>query len=130
MTGRGRSRSSKAADTTDLWLFAARSCVRGARDIFPAHEPNHEVPLTRHHPLCPQLPPGCDDGAKDEVRAVFDAYNAARDANDAAAAMKVIDPENIKHYDYLVDIARSGARDQIQRLRPRNCSRSPACVTA
>jgi hypothetical protein len=62
--------------------------------------------------------PACDDGAKEEVRAVFDAYHAARANNDAAAAMKLVDPENVKHYDYIVQVARSGTRDKIQRMKP------------
>ena len=61
---------------------------------------------------------GCDGGAKDEVKAVFDAYLAALQARDGEAFLKVIDPENVKHYDHLVQVARSGTRVAIDRMRP------------
>jgi hypothetical protein len=59
---------------------------------------------------------GCDGGAKDEVKAVFEAYTAALRAKDGDAFLKLIDPENIKSYGYLVEVARSGDRLAVQRL--------------
>ena len=58
----------------------------------------------------------CDGGARDEVRAVFDAYNAALRAHDGAGFLKLIDPENIKNYGRTVEVARTGDRNAIERL--------------
>lgn len=60
--------------------------------------------------------PGCDGGARDEVRAVFEAYNQALRDHNGDAFLKVIDPENTKHYGQLLGVARSGDRLSIERL--------------
>lgn len=56
-----------------------------------------------------------DDGAAD-VRAVYDEYNAAINRHDGDDFLRVIDPENVKHYDHFVRIAQRGTKEQIIRL--------------
>ncbi len=59
---------------------------------------------------------GCDGGARDEVKAVFEAYTSALRSKNGDAFLKLIDPENVKHYGQVVEIARSGDRLAVQRL--------------
>src|SRR5438034_1281446 len=64
------------------------------------------------------LLPACGDGggASADVRAVFDEYNAALNRRDGDGFLKVIDPDNVNHYDQYVQIARAGTHDQIVQL--------------
>jgi hypothetical protein len=59
---------------------------------------------------------GCDDGASEQVRDAFDAYKDAIAQRNGEAVLKVIDPQNVKHYDQFLQIARAGTKEQITRL--------------
>jgi hypothetical protein len=60
---------------------------------------------------------GCGDaGAEQDVRDAFDAFITAEHNKNADAMLDLIDPENIKHDDYLVEMARAGTKVQLMRL--------------
>jgi hypothetical protein len=59
---------------------------------------------------------GCNDGASEEVRDAFDAYKDAIAQRNGDALLKVIDPQNVKHYEQFLQIARAGTKEQIARL--------------
>ncbi len=60
---------------------------------------------------------GCGDDGSADVRAVYDAYNDALQRKDGEAFLKTIDPDNVKHYDQYVQLARKGTKEQIARMR-------------
>ena len=60
----------------------------------------------------------CDDGSDEGVREAFDTYASAMERHDGNALAAIIDPENIKHYDHTVDVARGGSRETVMRMSP------------
>lgn len=61
--------------------------------------------------------PGCGDAAAEQDdRDAFDAYQAAKNAHNVDGMIALIDPENLKHDDYLVQVARAGSKGDIMRL--------------
>ncbi len=67
--------------------------------------------------LCLVVAPGCDDAAEQDVRDTFDKYMAARFSGDVATLQSMVDLENIKHYDYIVQMAREGTKVQVMHMR-------------
>jgi hypothetical protein len=60
----------------------------------------------------------CDDGSEEGVREAFDAYVSALERHDGDALAAAIDPENVKHYDQVVEVARNGSKETVMRLPP------------
>src|SRR5262245_2037938 len=93
-------------------LLAAKS----PRGIVPRmHRPLMTVILSLLLLCLPLSLAGCDD-VKAEIEEVLDQYTAAKRSGDAETVLKLIDPKNIEHYDFIVQTAKSGLGTQIARL--------------
>jgi hypothetical protein len=63
------------------------------------------------------LAAGCDD-AEQEVRDTFHQYMAAQSDKDVDTVLALTDPRYIEHLDFVVKMARTGARDRVLQLTP------------
>jgi len=65
----------------------------------------------------------CKEEGKEEILDVFDAYNAALNNNDGAAAIALIDDKYFEDFQHMLIAARSAKREQVFRMRPSERSR-------
>jgi hypothetical protein len=60
----------------------------------------------------------CNDKAEQEIRDVFDAYNAACDNKNGAAVLELIDDKYIEEIDRVLSAAKTADHNKVFRMRP------------